>query len=143
MTTALEITRTVDIAATPAAVWAALTEQDLIAQWFGDSAEFDPAPGGVGYFGWSTHGRFRVVVEQIEAPRLLVYRWAREADVDPVPGNSTVVRFELTPIAGGTRLALVESGFGELDDPATAHADNTGGWQTELDDLVRMFGVAA
>ncbi|MDO3402523.1 SRPBCC domain-containing protein [Mycolicibacterium neoaurum] len=143
MTTALEITRIVDIAASPAAVWAALTEQDLITQWFGDSAEFDPVPGGVGYFGWSTHGRFRVVVEQIEAPRLLVYRWAREVDVDPVPGNSTVVRFELTPTADGTRLALVETGFDELDDPATAHSDNTGGWRTELDDLVRMLGVAA
>ncbi|WP_304112138.1 SRPBCC domain-containing protein [Mycolicibacterium bacteremicum] len=139
----LEITRSIDIAAAPAKVWAALTEQDLIAQWMGDSAEFDPVPGGTGFFGWSGHGRFRVVVEQIEAPTLLVYRWARQSDTDPVRGNSTVVRFELSPIDGGTRLSVLESGFDELDDPATAHAENTGGWQAELDDLIGFLEMPA
>ena len=139
----LEITRSIDIAAAPARVWAALTEQDLIAQWMGDSAEFDPVPGGTGFFGWSGHGRFRVVVEQIEAPTLLVYRWARQSDTDPVRGNSTVVRFELSPIDGGTRLSVLESGFDELDDPATAHAENTGGWQAELDDLIGFLEMSA
>lgn len=139
----LEITRSIDIAAAPAKVWAALTEQDLIAQWMGDSAEFDPVPGGTGFFGWSGHGRFRVVVEQIEAPTLLVYRWARQTDTDPVRGNSTVVRFELSPIDGGTRLSVLESGFDELDDPATAHAENTGGWQAELDDLIGFLEMPA
>ncbi|MCV7435286.1 SRPBCC domain-containing protein [Mycolicibacterium bacteremicum] len=139
----LEITRSIDIAAAPAKVWAALTEQDLIAQWMGDSAEFDPVPGGTGFFGWSGHGRFRVVVEQIEAPTLLVYRWARQSDTDPVRGNSTVVRFELSPIDGGTRLSVLESGFDELDDPATAHAENTGGWQAELDDLIGFLEMSA
>lgn len=139
----LEITRSIDIAAAPAKVWAALTEQDLIAQWMGDSAEFDSVPGGTGFFGWSGHGRFRVVVEQIEAPTLLVYRWARQSDTDPVRGNSTVVRFELSPIDGGTRLSVLESGFDELDDPATAHAENTGGWQAELDDLIGFLEMSA
>ncbi|MGU3500162.1 SRPBCC domain-containing protein [Mycobacterium sp. C31M] len=138
----LEITRSIDIAAPPVKVWAALTEKDLIAQWFGDSAEFDPVVGGTGFFGWSDHGRFRVVVEQIEAPTLLVYRWANEADADPGPDNSTVVRFELAPIPGGTRLSLLETGFEALKNPESAHADNTGGWQAELDELVELLGVS-
>jgi uncharacterized protein YndB with AHSA1/START domain len=133
----LDITRSIDIAASITKVWSALTESDLIAQWFGDSAEFEAVAGGTGYFGWSEHGvKFRVLVEEVDAPRLLVYRWAREADVDPVPGNSTVVRFELAAIDGGTRLALVETGFEELENPEAARADNVGGWTAELGELV-------
>ena len=134
----LDITRTIDIKATLEKVWAALTESDLIAQWFGDACEFDATPGGTGYFGWPHHGRHRVVVEHVDKPKTLVYRWAREADVDPVPGNSTVVRFDLTELADGTRLTLFETGFDELPEPQAAHADNTGGWQAELAELVEF-----
>ena len=134
----LDITSTIDIKATLEKVWAALTESDLIAQWFGDTCEFDATPGGTGYFGWPHHGRHRVVVEHVDKPKTLVYRWAREADVDPVPGNSTVVRFDLTELADGTRLTLFETGFDELPEPQAAHADNTGGWQAELAELVEF-----
>jgi uncharacterized protein YndB with AHSA1/START domain len=139
----LDITRTIDIQAPPEKVWAALTESDLIAQWFGDTCEFDATPGGTGYFGWPHHGRHRVVVEHVEAPKTLVYRWARESDVDPVPGNSTVVRFDLAKLAGGTRLTLLETGFDELPEPHAAHDDNTGGWGAELGELVEFLESAA
>ena len=49
----LDITRSIDIKAPRTKVWAALTEPDLIAQWFGDTAEFDPTPGAAGVFGWA------------------------------------------------------------------------------------------
>ena len=135
---ALVITRSIDISAPIGRVWSALTDADLIAQWFGDTCEFDAVPGGTGFFGWEHHGKHRVVVEHIEAPRVLVYRWAHSADVEPARGNSTVVRFELTEIDGGTRLDLVETGFEELQDPQSAHADNTGGWTAELAELVEF-----
>jgi uncharacterized protein YndB with AHSA1/START domain len=134
----LDITRIIDIKATPEKVWAALTEADLVAQWFGDACEFDATPGGTGYFGWTQHGRHRVVVEHVDKPKTLVYRWARDADVDPVPGNSTVVRFDLAELADGTRLTLLESGFEELAEPQSAHDDNTGGWKAELGELVEF-----
>jgi len=135
----LDITRTIDIKATPEKVWAALTEADLIAQWFGDSCEFDATPGGTGTFGWSEHGAScRVVVEHVDKPKTLVYRWAHESGVDPVPGNSTVVRFDLAELADGTRLTLVETGFEELADPQGKHDDNTGGWKAELGELVEF-----
>ena len=139
----LDITRSIDIAAPITTVWSALTEADLIAQWFGDSAEFEAVAGGTGFFGWSEHGKFRVLVEQADRPRLLVYRWAREADTDPAPGNSTVVRIELSEIDGGTRLALVESGFEQLRNPEAAHADNQGGWTAELGELVAFLTPAS
>ena len=136
---ALDITRSIDIAAPTDKVWAAITEPDLIAQWFGDKAEFDATPGGAGTFGWPEHGPVRVVVEHVDKPKTLVYRWARQVGVDPVPGNSTVVRFDLTEIDGGTRLVLLETGFEELDDPQGAQADNVGGWKAELGELVEYL----
>lgn len=139
----LDITRTIDINAPIQRVWGALTKPELIAQWFGDAAELEAIPGGAGFFGWHAHGTFRVVVERAEAPHTLVYRWAhREADADPSPENSTVVRFDLTEIDGGTRLDLRESGFEYLADPQTAHAENSGGWTAELEDLVAYLLAA-
>jgi uncharacterized protein YndB with AHSA1/START domain len=135
---ALDITRSIDISAPLERVWAAITEPDLIAQWFGETAEFDAKPGGTGTFGWPEHGPFRVAVEHVDKPKTLVYRWARLPEVDPVPGNSTVVRFDLTEIAGGTRLDLLETGFEELEDPKAAQADNVEGWLAELGELVEF-----
>jgi uncharacterized protein YndB with AHSA1/START domain len=134
--TSLDITRTIDINAPADKVWAALTEPDLIAEWFGDTCEFDATPGGTGVFGWKEHGQFRVVVERVDRPKTLVYRWAREYDADPVPGNSTLVRFDLIENGAGTRLSLVETGFEELDDPQEGHDGNVEGWLVELDELV-------
>ena len=74
--TTLEITRSIDIKAPADKVWAALTKPELIAEWFGDSAEFDPKPGGTGLFGWEKHGTVRVLIEQVDEPNTLVYRWA-------------------------------------------------------------------
>lgn len=136
--TTLDITRNIDINAPVERVWAAITEPELIAQWFGDTCEFDATPGGTGTFGWPEHGPFRVVVEHVDAPKTLIYRWARDVGVDPVPGNSTLVRFDLTEISGGTRLTLLETGFEELDDPQGAHDGNTGGWRAELAELVEF-----
>lgn len=140
----LDITRSIDINAPVQRVWAALTQPELIAQWFGDVCEFDARPGGTGHFGWTEHGaEFRVVVEHVDEPKTLVYRWARESGVDPVPGNSTVVRFDLAELGDGTRVTLVETGFDELADPQGAHADNSGGWTAELGDLTSFLKSAA
>jgi len=135
----LDITRSIEIKAPTARVWAALTEPDLIAQWFGDSAEFDPIPGGTGSFGWKEHGTFRVLIEHVDIPKTLVYRWAREFDADPVPGNSTLVRFDLAEIEGGTLLTMLETGFEELSDSQSAREDNVKGWLSELGDLVEFL----
>jgi uncharacterized protein YndB with AHSA1/START domain len=43
---ALAITRSIDIDAPIDRVWSAITQADLIAQWFGDTCEFDAVPGG-------------------------------------------------------------------------------------------------
>ena len=136
----LEITKTIDIKAPAAKVWAALTDADLIAQWFGDTAVFDATPGGVGMFAWKEHGHgpFRVLVERADKPKTLIYRWAREKDADPVVGNSTLVRFDLAEIEGGTRLTLLETGFEDLSDPQGNRDGNAEGWKAELAKLVEF-----
>lgn len=136
----LDITRTIDINAPIHKVWATITEPELISQWFGDATEFEAIEGGSGFFGWSSHGKFRVLVEHVDPPNTLVYRWAhREADAEPTPRNSTVVRFELAEIPGGTRLELHETGFEQLAEPQKAHSENSGGWTAELADLVAFL----
>jgi uncharacterized protein YndB with AHSA1/START domain len=79
------------------------------------------------------------VVEAVEPPRRFAYRWAREADVEPRAGNSTLVELTLTPSGEGTRLRVVESGFREEDlspEAQRKHAEgNTQGWVAELDEL--------
>lgn len=51
----------------------------------------------------------------------------------------TEVEFRLEPEGSGTRLTVVETGFGELSVPADERAayvdDNTTGWRDELDGL--------
>ena len=46
------------------------------------------------------------------------------------------MRFTLTDVGGGTELTVVETGWEEYGDDATAFMqDNTQGWLAELDEL--------
>lgn len=120
-------------------VWAVLTEADHVAQWFGDSAEVDLRPGGKMVFGWKEHGNHHALVERVEPPGFLSYRWARAAGAEPVAGHSTLVEFTLTPDGPRTRLRVVETGFTSLDasedEKGTAVKENTEGWIAELGEL--------
>lgn len=131
------IQRDISIAAPIERVWAALTEEKHVKEWFGDSAaEIDLRPGGAILFGWTEHGNHLGRVEVVEPPHRFSYRWARPAGTEPEPGNSTLVEFTLSEQGGGTLLRVVESGFTTLnEDQAKAVAENTQGWHAELDEL--------
>lgn len=129
------VQRDITIAAPIERVWAALTEDKHIKEWFGQEAEVDLRPGGAITHAWTEHGRVRGTVETVEAPHRFAYWWARD-DNDPAPGNRTLVEFTLAEQDGGTLLRVVESGFATLDgDQELAVKDNTHGWQQELDEL--------
>jgi uncharacterized protein YndB with AHSA1/START domain len=137
-----QIEREIEIAAPINRVWAILTEPTHIAAWFGDSVQMgNLRPGAAMVFGWRNDGNFRATAERVEPPRFFSYRWASNSDTDPTTGNSTLVEFTLTEVADGTRLRVVESGFASLDLPedvqAKAAVENTDGWRSELDDLLR------
>jgi uncharacterized protein YndB with AHSA1/START domain len=122
-------------------VWSVVTESDHVGKWFGDSgAEIDLRPGGAFRCTWGKHGTVHGIVERVDAPKFFSYRWARPVGTDVKPGNSTLVEFTLTPDGKQTRLRVVESGFRELSGSDAERAkyaeENTGGWKSELAELV-------
>lgn len=136
-----QIEREVFITTPPERVWEVLTGADHLAVWFAyDGAEIDLRPGGAVAFTWAEHGRFLGRVERVEAPRVLAFRWARPANEEPRPGNSTLVEFTLQPESGGTRLRVVEQGFASLEgDQHQALEDNTAGWLGGFESLVEYL----
>lgn len=138
------VRRSVHINAPVEKVWAAVTDPAHISAWFGRAA-FDGA--GVGARGTLTFPGDHVVpirVEAIDAPRSVSYRWAsgdapagRAAEL--APEHSTVFTMTLEPLAGGTRLTVVETGFEHLADPPAHLEDHRGGWNGELDKLVALM----
>jgi uncharacterized protein YndB with AHSA1/START domain len=127
------------IEAPPEVVWELVTDPQHVGAWFGDAAEIDLRPGGDAALTWEGHGTFLARVERVEPPRLFSFRWARPADTLPGGGNSTLVEFSLSAAGEGTRLRVVESGFdtlaGSEGEKAKHFADNTEGWNVELDHL--------
>jgi uncharacterized protein YndB with AHSA1/START domain len=73
-------------------------------------------------------------------PTYFSYRWhpnAVDPDVDYSNEPTTLVEFELSERAGGTRLTITESGFDELpaERRATALHMNDQGWAAQLDNI--------
>ena len=97
-----------DLAHPPEKVWRALTEPALLSQWLLPIVELHLEPGAAftfrtqAYPGWD--GQVHCRMAEAEAQRRLRYTWV-VGDMD------TEVTFTLTPIASGTRLSLVQSGF--------------------------------
>lgn len=135
-----QIEHEVVVAASPDRVWEVITQAEHLGTWFGDAgADVDLRPGGKLSLHWVEHGTVHGVVEVVEPTERFVFRWAGPSSPDPTPGNATTVEFRLEPEGSGTRLTVVETGFGELSVPAGERAayvdDNTTGWHDELDEL--------
>jgi uncharacterized protein YndB with AHSA1/START domain len=135
----LFITRTVHIAAHRSAVWAALTEAELISEWFGETASIDLRVGGRGSIGWKQHGEHAFIVEEVDEPNTFAFRWVNNDGGDPSVDPTTLARFTLSDKAGGTELTVVETGWEVFDDPQKKMGENTQGWSAELDELVAFL----
>jgi len=105
------VERTLVLPSPPEEVWAALTQPDRLGAWFDEDttvAELELRPGGRARF--VTEGvERRALVEAVDAPRRLSFRWL--PDPRPHPALSmprTRVAFELEPVEEGTRLTVVE-----------------------------------
>ncbi|NEM90867.1 SRPBCC family protein [Galbitalea soli] len=141
------VRRTVTIAAPASKVWAAVTEPEHIVKWFGQGAQLDGlSVGSRGSLRFDGYGEFPMRIEAIDPERMIAYRWGNDnaSPVDPLDdAHSTVFRFTLEPVDGGTRLTVVETGFGTLSDPAASMESNRGGWDWELDELVAYLEGSA
>jgi uncharacterized protein YndB with AHSA1/START domain len=137
------IERTVEIAHPPAKVWAALTTAEGLGAWFGNKASIDLRPGGAAEMTWDHGHKAEMRVERVEEPTVFGYTWHIYGLPDDDP-RRTYVEFTLEPVGAGTRLTVVESGFGQLDDDAyeKAYGGNTQGWASELGELVDYLNAA-
>ncbi len=136
------VRRTIRIHAPIEKVWAAVTHPEHISQWFG-RAEFDGV--GVGATGTLTFGDepgIPLRIEAIDEPRLVAYRWSNDdaSGVRPpeVDERSTVFTFTLEPLADGTQLTVVETGFEATSDADANMEFHRQGWNSELDKLVAL-----
>ena len=115
------IEKRIELKATPARVWRALTDHREFGQWFrvqldGPFVPGQASRGRVTYPGYE-HLVFEVVVQRMEPERLFSFTWhpaAVDAGADYSRETPTLVEFRLEPFAGGTRLLLTESGFDRL-----------------------------
>jgi len=125
----------IHIDASPEIVFDVVSNPEHLASWFPDEAELDPTPGGRGVFTFHTPGGEHVApVTVVDAQPYSVFsfRWSQEAGQPATETNSLLVRFELLPADGGTRLRMTESNFDGrgLDDAQVLadYEDHTQGW---------------
>ena len=137
------IERSLEIAHSPAKVWAALTTADGLASWFGNEASIDLRPGGSAQMKFSGGHIASMRVERVEEPSVFGFTWHIYGLPDDDP-RRTYVEFTLVPSGAGTRLTVVESGFAQLANDAhrTAYDGNTQGWASELGELVDYLDAA-
>jgi len=131
------------IKAPPARVWAAITQPDLMLQWWGPDA--GPTLSVVADV--RPAGRFSVVFRllngeehnptgiyrEVVPEKKLVFTWDLPGALEP----ESLVTFRLEPIVGGTELTLTHE---RLPD-AEACASHEYGWSGLLDKLPVFLGV--
>jgi uncharacterized protein YndB with AHSA1/START domain len=103
------VTRSVLIPAAAEDVWDALVDPSRLEDWFADEVD-DGGTGGLVrdgevVFRWDDGCERFGVVEEVDGPRRLAFRWAEAG------GEETEVAFELAEEGAGTRVTVVESGL--------------------------------
>lgn len=117
-----------DLAHPPERVWRALTQPHLLAEWL-MRTDFEPRTGHSFSF-TADWGAVECKVLEIEAERRLAYNWG-DGVLD------TVVTWTLTPILGGVRLRMEQTGF-RRDQPRYLMGA-TAGWPRFLDRLEQLL----
>ncbi|CAG9168498.1 hypothetical protein LMG23992_01159 [Cupriavidus laharis] len=148
------IERSVLLKAAVPRVWHALSDAASFGNWFGVKFDSDVAfapglrvQGHVTYPGYE-HVIFDVQIEQMAPQRLLSWRWhpaAVEPGRDYSDEPSTLVVFELKPVADGTLLTVVESGFDQIPPQRRLEAFrmNSGGWDEQMRNIASHVGNPA
>lgn len=139
-----EIRREIVLVASIERVWDAVTDPGQVSLWFGDITEIDLRPGGKARFGWSGYGdAFEAVVVEVDRPHKFSFSWAFQSNTPYEESTARLVEMTLEAVESGTRLTLVESGFLQLsgDEYQKAIDANSGGWDSELADLVTYLAA--
>ena len=140
------IEKRIELKASVARVWRALTDYREFGEWFRVKIEGPFVPGEVSrghitYPGYE-HLQWEAVVKAMEPERLFSFTWHPYA-VDPKMDYSaepqTLVEFRLEKTAQGTLLLVTESGFDGI--PAGRRTEaflrNDGGWAEQMKNIER------
>ncbi|HEY7683806.1 MAG TPA: SRPBCC domain-containing protein [Gemmatimonadales bacterium] len=111
------------IGASPERVWRALTDSTELVSWWSEEEgqrdvtwSLEPRLGGrwrsTGFDESCGHWDMVGEILEWEPPKRLVYTWEQTGTQGHGSGGRTVVTWELTAIAQGTRLRLTHGGFG-------------------------------
>jgi uncharacterized protein YndB with AHSA1/START domain len=115
---------TMDIAATPDAVFELFTTEEGLVRWMASEATIDLRPGGAWRWvhdnGDASAGEYL----EIDPPERLVFTYGWESgQFDDVPSGSTRVDVVFEPIPIGTRVTIVHAGL-----PAVHAERHAAGW---------------
>lgn len=119
------VTRSVVLPASRGEAWDALVEPDRLEEWFADEVEADEiAPDAEVAFHWDDGERRDAVIEEVDAPNRLAFRWR------DVEGDESRVAFSLDEHEAGTLVTVVESGI--TDRAAARRATGRQAWGPRL-----------
>jgi uncharacterized protein YndB with AHSA1/START domain len=144
-----KIVRSIELKATPARVWRAITTEAEFAQWFGIRFLEGGLRPGARVKAVSTHKghegiEFSFQVEKMEPPRLFSWRWV-PGGAQPGTEPATLVEFVLEETKSGTRVKITESGFDRLSLAyrAKAFEENSSGWDFQAKSLTNYLAQNA
>lgn len=159
------IEKRVELRAPVARVWKAISDPREFGKWFGVTLDGEFAPGRTITGTWpgdfnegmimeaqksaglepskikfpGPHAVFGII-QRIDPEKYFSFLWTPfgiDAEADPEREEKTLVEFRLEPIAAGTLLTIVESGFDKI--PARrrerAFRMNSGGWAAQAENL--------
>jgi uncharacterized protein YndB with AHSA1/START domain len=117
----------------PEELWAAWTVPERLSRWLGGTLSAPPEPGATLTLAWGDDPDSQVglVVREMVPPRLLEWEWTINGE------PPSLLRVELSPDPGGTRLLLDHSGL-----PPAQFAGLSAGWHDFLDALALLDVLA-
>jgi uncharacterized protein YndB with AHSA1/START domain len=125
--------RETHITAPPAAVFALLTDPDLILRWIGTEAQIEPQPGGLYLLNVTGAGFARGTFREVVPVHRLAYSFGWDGN-ELVPPGSSLIEIDLIERLDGTLLRLTHTGLPNAEQCA-AHAE---GWAHYLDRLAEV-----
>jgi uncharacterized protein YndB with AHSA1/START domain len=107
-------------------LWGLLTRPEELSLWFGaEVVELELRPGGRIAFRGPDGRTRRALIQELESPTRLVFRWLPPGG-EAVDEHPSMVEFLLEKVANGTRLTIVESRHSTDADPDPSEMES--GW---------------
>lgn len=139
------IDREFSIEATPEVVYEVISSPQYIKQWWDAESVIEAREGTTGELWWSDGDNPRAhvapfTVVTADPPHVFAFRWVYDEGVEPGPGTSLLVTFELIASEVGTTVRFSETGFREMGWEIAKledyYNDHTSGWDSFLPRLV-------